>query len=363
MPDGFVILNARPESLPDDLELAYDRIGRGRVSVRSSAADEDSEAASFAGQHSTVLDVEGMPALRDAVKHCLRSIASERAQAYRKTRASNAEASMSIVVQRMIDARCAGVVFTADPVTARRDRMVVDAVEGLGNELVGGKVTPDHFTLRRDGSVVKNETLSDPSVRDDELFDLVTEALRVEQTFELPVECEWAINAEGHIYWLQARPITALPADPCELDSELNLDEIYSRCNVGEILPGVMTPLTSSTQLLAMDQGMQRMYNRIATMEIQEKPILVVQQFGRMFLNLSLLAGTARSMAGGSEVVTVEAICGRPVLEIVPGPRAPKSERLLNGFGYITFMLFGRHIAKFKRLIASINPAFGADAS
>jgi Phosphoenolpyruvate synthase/pyruvate phosphate dikinase len=363
VPDGFVILNATLESLPDDLELAYDHIGRGRVAVRSSASDEDGVATSFAGQHSTVLDVEGMPALRDAVKHCLGSLFSERAQAYRKTRTSSAEASMSIVVQRMVDARCAGVIFTADPITARRDRMIVEAVEGHGSALVGGKVTPDHFTLKRDGLVVKRETLSNSSVQDDELFDLVTGALRVEQTFELPVECEWAIDAEGRINWLQARPITALPADPCELDSELKPDEIYSRCNVGEILPGVMTPLTSSTQLLAMDQGMQRMYNRIATLEIQEKPILVVQQFGRMFLNLSLLAGTARSMAGGSEVVTVEAICGRPVSDIVPGPRAPQSERLRNGFGYITFMLFGRHIAKFKRLIASINPAFGADAS
>ena len=61
VPDGFVILNPAPDSLPDDLELAYDRIGRGRVAVRSSASDEDGVATSFAGQHSTVLDVEGMP--------------------------------------------------------------------------------------------------------------------------------------------------------------------------------------------------------------------------------------------------------------------------------------------------------------
>src|SRR5665647_997927 len=261
VPDGFVILGATLESLPDDLELAYDRIGRGRVAVRSSASDEDGMATSFAGQHSTVLDVEGMPALRDAVKHCLRTTASERAQAYRKTRTSNAEASMSIVVQRMVDARCAGVIFTADPMTARRDRMIVEVVEGLGNELVGGKVTPDHFTLKRDGSVVKRETLSDPSVRDNELFDLVSEALRIEQTFELPVECEWAIDAKGRINWLQARPITTLPADPRELDTELVPDEIYSHCNVGEIFPGVMTPLTWSTTMRAMDQAMQRMYS------------------------------------------------------------------------------------------------------
>jgi len=118
VPDGFVILDPTPESLPDDLELAYDRIGRGRVAVRSSASDEDGKAASFAGQHATVLDVEGVPALRDAVVHCLDSLFSERAQAYRKMHTGSDGATMSVVVQRMVDARCAGVIFTADPVTA-----------------------------------------------------------------------------------------------------------------------------------------------------------------------------------------------------------------------------------------------------
>ncbi|MGZ4925663.1 MAG: PEP/pyruvate-binding domain-containing protein, partial [Halobacteriota archaeon] len=320
-------------------------------------------ATSFAGQHSTVLDVEGMPALRDAVKHCLRSLFSERAQAYRKTRASNAEASMSIVVQRMVDARCAGVIFTADPVTARRDRLIVEAIEGHGSALVGGKVTPDHFTLKPDGSVVKRETLSNSSVQDGELFDLVTEALRVEQTFELPVECEWAIDAEGHINWLQARPITALPADPRELDTELKPDEIYSHCNVGEILPGVMTPLTWSTTMRAMDQAMQRMYSTIATLEKRsDEPILVVQSFGRPLMNLSQLATIGRSMAGGSEASTVEAVCGHSVSGIVPGLRAPQSERLRNGLSYVNFMMFGRHVAKLDRMIASTDLTPGNDA-
>ena len=85
VPDGFVILNPTPNSLPDDLEQAYDRLGRGRVAVRSSASDEDGTAVSFAGQHATVLDVEGVPALRDAVIHCINSLTSERAKAYRKS--------------------------------------------------------------------------------------------------------------------------------------------------------------------------------------------------------------------------------------------------------------------------------------
>ncbi|MGB9371354.1 MAG: PEP/pyruvate-binding domain-containing protein [Halobacteriota archaeon] len=230
VPDGFVILDPTPESLPDDLELAYDRIGRGRVAVRSSASDEDGTTASFAGQHATVLDVEGMPALRDAVVHCLQSLFSERAQAYRKMRTGSDAAVMSVVVQRMVDARCAGVMFTADPTTARRDRMVVEATEGTGDALMGGRVTPDHFTLARDGSLVKSELSgSDPCVQHEELLALATDALRIERHFGLPVECEWAIDREGRIAWLQARPITTLPADPRELDSELNPNDIYTQ--------------------------------------------------------------------------------------------------------------------------------------
>jgi len=200
VPGGFVILDATLESLPDDLELAYDHIGRGCVAVRSSASDEDGVATSFAGQHSTVLDVEGMPALCEAVKHCLHSLSSERAQAYRQMRTKGTEASMSIVVQRMVDSRCAGVIFTADPVTARRDRMIVEVVEGLGSELVGGRVKADHFTLDRDGSPVKTEfSSSDPCLRDEELLALASDALRIERHFGLPVECEWAIDRNDQI--------------------------------------------------------------------------------------------------------------------------------------------------------------------
>jgi pyruvate,water dikinase len=109
---------------------------------------------------------------------------------------------------------------------------------------------------------------------------------------------------------------------------------------------------------------MQRMYRKIATLEIHsEEPLLVVQSFGRPLLNLSQLAAIGRSMAGGSEASTLEAVCGHVVSEIVPGPQAPQSERLRNGLSYVNFMLFGRHVAKLDRLIASIDLVPGEDAS
>ena len=256
-----MIIDATPEALPDDLELAYENIGRGRVAVRSSSSDEDGKTVSFAGQHVTVLNVEGMPALRDAVIHCLHSLASERARFYRAMRAGDVDGTgtMNVVVQRMVDARCAGVVFTADPMTARRDRVIIEAVSGLGGALVGGRVTPDHFTLARDGSIVKTESPGpDPCLRHEEVTALASDALRIERHFARPVDCEWAIDRSGHVAWLQARPITTLPADPRELDTEPNPADVYTTYNIGEMMPGVATPLTWSTAAHALDQGMQR---------------------------------------------------------------------------------------------------------
>ena len=367
VPNGFVILNPTPNLLPDDLEQAYDRLGRGRVAVRSSASDEDGTAVSFAGQHATVLDVEGVPALRDAIKHCINSLASVRARTYRKERADITNATMSVIVQRMVDARSAGAIFTADPTTARRDRMIIEAVKGTGDALMDGTVTADHFTLDRNGAVVKSELPgSEPCLHDDELRALATDALRIEQHVGVPVDCEWAIDSEGTIAWLQARPITTLPADPRELDDETNPDDVYSRCNLGEVFPGVATPLTISTSVRAFDKGLTQPWTRFPALKTRNEPGLCFVQFGRLFFNLSFWVAIVRSMPGASNAFVTETICGRPVPEIVPGPGAPPSERIRNGFRHapfiLFFMLFGRHAARLEQILASVDLTAGATA-
>ncbi|MGZ4914953.1 MAG: PEP/pyruvate-binding domain-containing protein, partial [Halobacteriota archaeon] len=300
VPDGFVILNPTPDALPDDLEQAYDRLGRGRVAVRSSASDEDGTAVSFAGQHATVLDVEGVPALRDAVIHCIHSLASKHARAYRKERTDSRHATMSVIVQRMVDARAAGALFTADPTTARRDRMVVEAVKGTGDALMSGTVTADHFTLDRDGAVVKSDLPGpEPCVHDDELKKLASDALYIEQHVDTPVDCEWAIDHAGNIAWLQARSITTLPADPRELDDKLNHNYVYVRCNIAEVFPGVATPLSISTSIQQMEEGYKRMLSTMSSMcgkrqrdtpwarRYSNKPWIIPIQFGYPFFNIS----------------------------------------------------------------------------
>src|SRR6478735_6316212 len=152
VPPGFVVLDAEPGVLLPDLAKYYETLGGGLVAVRSSALDEDGSEASFAGQYETVLNVEGIAALQQAVLQCVDSLLSHRATSYRGDAAGAVK--MCVVVQRMVNARAAGVLFTVDPVSARRDRLVIDAVRGLGEALVSGEATPDHYELGEKNNIV-----------------------------------------------------------------------------------------------------------------------------------------------------------------------------------------------------------------
>jgi hypothetical protein len=145
VPDGFCLTveSYRSGRLPEkELVEAYERLGGGRVAVRSSATAEDLPEASFAGQQDTYLNVEGPGELIDAVRRCWDSLFTERAVAYRAA-AGVDDAAMAVVVQRMIDPVAAGVMFTANPITGCRTEMVVDAAPGLGTAIVEGTVVPD----------------------------------------------------------------------------------------------------------------------------------------------------------------------------------------------------------------------------
>lgn len=188
---------------------AYDELGGGRVAVRSSACAEDSEAASFAGQQETYLNVEGPDDVCARVVECWASFFSERALFYRGHKGSLDDLAMAVVVQRMVEADKAGVLFTVDPVRRRRDQMIVEAVHGLGEQVVSGEVTPDHYVTDRSGGV-KRSTLPNGGVLDaEELAALASLGRTLEEHFGGPQDIEWAIEA-GTVFLLQSRPVTTL---------------------------------------------------------------------------------------------------------------------------------------------------------
>jgi pyruvate,water dikinase len=192
-----------------ELAAAYERLGAGRVAVRSSATAEDSEAASFAGQQETYLNVEGEDDVCARVVECWASFFSERALFYRSHKGSLEDLGMAVVVQRMVAAEKAGVVFTADPVQRRRDQMIIEAVFGLGEQVVSGEVTPDHYVVDREGGVKREHLASRGVLSHDELRELAALGRRLEEHFGGPQDVEWAIG-DGALYLLQSRPVTTL---------------------------------------------------------------------------------------------------------------------------------------------------------
>jgi pyruvate,water dikinase len=213
---------------------AYAALGSAEVpvAVRSSACAEDSEAASFAGQQETFLHVRGGDSVRARIRDCWASFFSERALFYRSQKGSLADLGMAVVVQRMVHAEVAGVLFTCDPVRKRRDRMVVEAVIGLGEAAVSGAVTPDHYVLKRDGRVRKAQVHQQPyaivadegggvverrldadeggarKAGDGLLAELARLGDDLEQRVGAPQDIEWAVQ-DGELFVLQARPVTA----------------------------------------------------------------------------------------------------------------------------------------------------------
>ena len=194
--------------VPPEVIAAYNTVGGGKVAVRSSSSAEDSEAASYAGQQETFLNVVGDDAVQKAVIDCWASFFSERALFYRGEKGSLDDLRMAVVVQKMVDADKAGVAFSIHPVTRRKDRMLIEAVHGLGEAVVSGEVTPDHYVVDRKGREKKSNTPHGGVLDADELSRLAALAVNLEDHYGHPQDIEWAIY-QSDIYLLQSRPVTA----------------------------------------------------------------------------------------------------------------------------------------------------------
>jgi rifampicin phosphotransferase len=355
------------------------------VAVRSSATVEDLPGLSAAGQHDTYLNIRGSVAVLDAVRRCWASLWSTRAIGYRADRGiSPGDASIAVVVQRLVPADAAGVMFTNDPVSGARDQVVVSANWGLGESVVSGDVTPDVAVVDRasgalvsyqlggkevmtvaDGAgTLETETPADlrstPVLSPAQAGELARVGLAIEELFGVPVDVEWA-RADGEVSVVQARPITAVatrPADPAagEVPGErwndsLAGEYLWTNGNLGEALPDVMTPATWSFIELLMGQMVfppsvpgYRGYGRIG---------------GRLYANVSM-SMSLEALVGISRrrfVALFGPVLGRlPPLGEIPRTRLPrwKASRLMVP---VTFASLRRVNASAKRL-----PQFLADA-
>ena len=203
-----MVATAEPPKEP--IERHYAELTR-LVAVRSSACAEDSEAASYAGQQETYLNTDGLAEVLANVVRCWLSFFTERAVFYRREKGSMDDVAMAVVVQQMVDSQKSGVLFTVDPVHGRRDRMVVEAARGLGEAVVSGEVTPDNYTLGRDGVVKRRRIVgAEPVLSDAECATLATLGRRLADLHGGPQDIEWAFDADGRLFLLQSRPVTTI---------------------------------------------------------------------------------------------------------------------------------------------------------
>jgi len=288
------------------------------VAVRSSATAEDLPDASFAGQQESFLNIEGAAPVLDAVRRCWASLWTARAIGYRARRQIGVERlSLAVVVQCLVPAEVAGILFTANPVNGRRSEAVINAAWGLGEAVVSGQVTPDNYTVDKETGKIINREIAEkkamtirvnggtetqpvdddlrraPALTDEQAASLVALGVRVEKLFGDPRDIEWAL-ADGTFKVLQARPITALPepmAGPPESWPLPNPDGHYMRASIIDVMPDPLSPLFASMALPAIGEGLRRTLDEMigGSLSLVDNYLVTINDYA--YMSASFTAG------------------------------------------------------------------------
>ncbi|MEU8378847.1 PEP/pyruvate-binding domain-containing protein [Streptosporangium sp. NPDC048865] len=328
-----------PAETAAEIRAAHARLGEDvPVAVRSSATAEDLPDMSFAGQQDTYLNIRG-DGLLDAVRRCWASLWTARAIAYRAANGvPQDEVALAVVVQELVAADAAGVLFTANPVTGARDQIVINASWGLGEAVVGGQVTPDTVIVTGTGGGnggsgdaggvgdIVEERVGDKAVmtvltsggtREEpvpedmrhrpvldpaQITRLARLATEIEELYGTPMDVEW-VRKEGTFLVVQARPITRLRQQVEEWNDSLTGDYLWTGANLGEAIPDVMTPCTWSLVQIFIGEAMSTSALPGFTM--------VGNIGGRFYMNLSVVFSVGHALGMRRRLGAVEQVFGR----------------------------------------------------
>jgi pyruvate,water dikinase len=271
------------KNLREQIAAAYSRLGTPVVAVRSSATAEDLPGHSFAGQYETILGVRSLQECFDAIRRCWASLWTERAFEYRKRNGiDHRQVEMAVIVQRQIEPDAAGVAFTLDPVSGSRSRVVIESCRGLGEALVSGKVQPDRILLRKKNlKLIRQNIVGDESSLDLKSARRLGRAVRrIERRLDSPQDVEWAIR-DGTLWFLQARPITAIPQPKTWEDRQA-----WSNANTGEVMPDVTTPVTWS-MIESLFRPLFRSVLRLAGADADKAQVAGLVA-GRVYFNINV---------------------------------------------------------------------------
>lgn len=262
-----------PKDLEEEIVVAYRKLGdmlnvrHPPVAVRSSATAEDLPGASFAGQQDTFLFVSGETALLKYVVKCFSSLFTPRAIAYRKEKGfDDMKVYLSVAVQKMVNSESSGVMFTIDPTTGNRDVVLIEGTWGIGEMIVQGKVSPDEWTVdkktmriiernisRKETMAIRSpsdigegflkeipvpkERIEAPCISDDQVLALAKYAVEIEKHYGMAMDIEWALDSDGKLYIVQARPETVWSMKQEAAPEDKKVDRMES--GVKRLLRGV----------------------------------------------------------------------------------------------------------------------------
>jgi rifampicin phosphotransferase len=328
-----------PTEMARAITEAYAALGAFPVAVRSSATAEDLPDASFAGQQETYLNIAGTEQVAAAVKRCWSSLWTGRALSYRvKNDIAPGDVALAVVVQKLVAADAAGVMFTVDPISGRRDRMVIEGAWGLGESVVSGVVSPDNWvadgktgailgaqvatkrimTVRTAGGTAERPvpaTLQQkPVLEAAHVAALVDLGRRTAAHFGAPQDLEWAL-ADGRFYLLQSRPITTLfplpePAQPPEAGLRVSVSFGHFQ--------GVLEPITPAGLCAAgaMSKGFPRLF--LGGKDRGEAPAFFQVAARRIYVDVTSVLRTqaGRTVLSGN---TLETTLGQAVRDLLAG--------------------------------------------
>jgi phosphohistidine swiveling domain-containing protein len=298
------------------------------LAVRSSSTAEDQHAASAAGLHTTRLHVLTDEQLFDAVRECWAGVFSPRVFSYLHALGIESAGSLGLVIQALVPAEVAGVLFTVNPLTANNSEMVINAAYGLGELVAEGRVSPDTYYIDKSSGFLRDRVVGDKQLRampcatggvedlpvpeemarkealDEHALARLTDlGRRIERHFGDARDVEWALLGDA-LYVLQARPIVQRTAAPSRrrrsrAQRSLTLDSglVWSNVNVGEALPGVATPLTWSVLSGFSELGFRKAFAALGC-TVPKRANLVGNFRGRIYLNLTELSQIAAQVPG-----------------------------------------------------------------
>ena len=340
VPQGIVVFDTGGGPWKEKLNEMLEEMGPLPKAVRSSALEEDGDSTSFAGLFETFLNCNGKDEITEAVEKCMLSGNLERVASYSDHFHQSQERTIPVIIQDMVNAKKSGVLFTANPVNNRRDQWIINVAEGPGENLVSGKTSGEQYILSRKGKLIQKGSL----LNDNEITLLRNQGQVIHDHFNQPVDLEWAIDESGKLYWLQARPVTTLSdVHLNELDGEPAVEnEIFTRGNIGEMMPGPVTPLTYSVFGRAIEIGLQDFYISCGAQKDFTNEWLYFRMFyNHLFFSMSNMYSITENVLLNKKENVEFSIMGETLDNDKAFPLAPLWKRVINQIRQFRYLSSG----------------------